>query len=55
MIALKLVKTTSDKITTLFNQTGQVIFCTDTKDSYFDHEDGSRYSDIDDNLVIREV
>ena len=55
MIALKLIKTTSDKISTLFHQTGQVIYCTDTKDSYFDHEDGSRYSDIDDNLVIREV
>ena len=52
MIALKLIKTTSDKISTLFHQTGQVIYCTDTKDSYFDHEDGSRYSDIDDNLVI---
>lgn len=55
MIALKLVKTTSDKINTLYHATGQLIYCTDTKKSYFDHEDGSRYSDIDDNLVIGEV
>ena len=47
MIALKLVKTTSDKINTLYHATGQLIYCTDTKKSYFDHEDGSRYSDID--------
>ena len=55
MIALKLVKTTSDKINTLFHATGQFIYCTDSKKSYFDHEDGSRYSDIDDNVVIGEV
>lgn len=55
MIALKLVKTTSDKITKLYHNTGQFIYCTDTKDCYFDHEDGARYSDLNDNVVIRDV
>lgn len=55
MIALRLVKTTSDKINLLYHSTGQVIYCTDTKDCYFDHEDGARYSDMKENLVIKDV
>ena len=55
MIALKLVKTYSTKIKEIQHSTGQFLYCLDTTECYFDHQDGVRYNDLNDNVVIRNV
>lgn len=52
MVQLKLTKITSSSIASTPFVIGQIIYCTDSKKSYYDHTNGQRYNGVETSLVI---